>query len=71
MVSRVVLSVDIEPLVRSCRLTNSSDSIVNIDVEAFCLIVNVSKHNLAVTIKLDLIKLQVQFILDEFGDFHG
>lgn len=31
---------------------NSLDSIVNIDIKAFGLIVDVSKHNLAITIEL-------------------
>lgn len=62
-----LFSLDVVPLVRSCGLLNSLDSIMNIDIEVFGLIVNVSQHNLAVTIEPDHIQLRVQFILDDLA----
>lgn len=65
MVSYIVPSWDIFPLLWERRLLDSLDTIVHIYVESPVPVEDVSQHHFAVSEKCDLVKFDLQLVLEE------
>lgn len=58
------------PLMRLCRMSNALYSVVNVNIEMPCLIEDVSKHYLGVSVESQIIQCCIQLFLKHLCYFH-